>query len=1156
MSREGETEEDEDILSTATYILRPLAQDIPLSTEGQPDVADITCVELCEGNLYIGTSQAEILHFVSIPPDPSDDARVPTYIFASRLQPSYNAQAAVQHQHGVQQILVLPSVQKACVLCNGTLSFYTLPELSPAFGNTTVSNCTWVGGVDLNGEDEQQEHGIVIMICVKNKVRLVRVADEVRKVRDIQYPGCLKSMRRGEYACVADAHGYALLDVENQQKISLFPISSLDENLGAGKVEDVSGDLMPTRPGTTRPESSQGGHGRSTSLGNIVGNIGRRQASPRPSTRDNSGALTPEPVLEDSSKSRSSSHTRTESTPDSSISRNHTAATDKALPIPPRSDSLKHPQHRDQVLAPHICSPSATEFLLTTGTSKNESGVGLFVNLDGDVVRGTMEFSKYPSSIVIDPESSEHGNPSNNENSSGFVLATLPHSMRGVEGLAIEIQRWDDENAHETEWIEVPKVSRHSIDDESAQNESKYGHGLRSVTSAVPLHHSEVGDLLRAGRFRLSEGRESSQENAKQEAVRDNEEIAFGRRFGDSMTNILLWSDSGVWSVSRNPLVMRLDAALTRAFVRQPTQQRVILERNEVIRVVSTIRGQEPTTETEFLSLEYIRQKASIMLFADLVRRAASSDHIASADLRITESLLMEGGVDPRIILSLLPPLSEEVIEGEQGIWIHNGLLSVTKEFLYLVRGLTNPMGDKELQQLVKRYLTAWRQRKGFGSIADEREVFHTVDAALLQVLLIQDPNVRSHPSRPPPERQELYSFVDSGVDCFDRAVAILEQHSRLYTLSRLYQSRRLSRKVLETWQRIVEGDKDIDRGLVDGENEVRKYLTNVRDHSIVDEFGTWLAKRNPALGVQIFTNETSKVKWEPHQVLMLLRRRAPNAVKDYLEHLVFGKKNIQYANDLISYYLDNVLTVLGSSDTAKDQLAQTYEVYRALRPPKPTYREYITENALPESWWHDRLRLLELIGGSHGSDFAYDVQQVLDRIEPFEQDLVPESIILDGRQGRHKQALKLLTHGLGDYHTAVNYCLLGGASMFHPTQGTVPAPSHEEQSLLFNNVLNEFLRIEDVDDRLEQTRELLSRFSGWFDVRQVLELVPEDWSVEILSGFLISAFRQLVHEKNEVMIMKALSGAENLQVASTFIEKVREMGPQIDGGENTQGIT
>ncbi|KAK4696469.1 vacuolar protein sorting-associated protein 3, partial [Lecanoromycetidae sp. Uapishka_2] len=517
--------------------------------------------------------------------------------------------------------------------------------------------------------------------------------------------------------------------------------------------------------------------------------------------------------------------------------------------------------------------------------------------------------------------------------------------------------------------------------------------------------------------------------------------------------------------------------------------------------------------------------------------------------MRITEGLFLEGGVDPRVILSLIPLLREEVIEGAKGIWIHSGLIPVVERYRILTPRSFETLTMRDTLDLIKRYLGAWRQRKGFGSIADEIEVFQTVDAALLRLLLEQDGQDASRPNKPSPTRIELYALVDSGVDCFDRAIALLEQYKRLFVLSRLYQSRRMARKVLEVWRRIIEGDADEGGGLVDGEAEVRRYLVNIKDTALVDEYGTWLARRNPSLGVQVFTNDSSRVKWEPHQVVMLLRRKAPDAVKVYLEHLVFGKKNVQYANDLISYYLDSVLTVLGSSEEARNILSQSYESYRALHPPKPTYRQFIIENAVPLPWWHDRLRLLELIGGSHGSDFSYDVENILSRIEPFEEDLVPESIILDGRQGRHKQALRLLTHGLGDYHTAVNYCLLGGASIFHPTTGSAAliAPSQDEQAVLFGYLLTEFLRIEDVGDRLERTSELLERFGSWYDVRDVLELIPESWSVELVSGFLVSSFRRLVHERNEATITKALSGAENLQIAAAFVEKCSAIGPRVE---------
>ena len=1161
--------------STGSYVLRPLVQDIPLSTEEHASAACITCVELCDANLYIGTSQAEILHFVSIPADPAEESSGPQYIFASRLQPASSPHASGPSHavFGVQQILVLPKVQKACILCNGTLSFYSLPELSPVF-NGTVPNCTWVGGVDLSSKSITEENGAVVMICVKNKVRLMQIRDEARKVRDIEFPGCLISTRRGKFACVADNHSYALLDVENQQKITLFAISSLDENTAGGQVESISTTTDPTAARTShssRPVSSEGaadgrGHGRNTSLGAFVGGLGRRQASPQSTNRDRSGLATPEPITRDASPSPASTRNRSTSKPENLTPRPLTS--DRPLTIPParpeRSDSLRglSPARLRPfaALLPHICSPTPTEFLLTTGTNENEAGVGIFVNLDGDVVRGTLQFTRYPQALVLDGSGIETEDVPADEDREGFVLATMTNSGDDSNRCVIEIQRWDVDEGGNKELIHIPDPLLTVTGQNLSDCPSPETLGLRTINTPVTVPFPEIGELLRGKRLslptmdsELNRPQESGTESLTTEELemsRNKDEIEFGSRLGGPVGRITLWSGSSVWWVVRNPIATRLNAAIDEVLESGPQEKPYHgIERSRIIQVINGIRGQEATSETEFLSLEYIRQKASLILFADLITRPLSLSNIQAADLRITEGVLMEGGVDPRVILTLMPVFREEVVEGPKGIWIHAGLISVVARFKSATRKSFEELATPDMLNLIKRYLGAWRQRKGFGSIADEVEVFLTVDAALLRVLLEQDRQDPSRMSRPSPTRIELYALVDSGVDCFDHAITLLERYKRLYVLSRLYQSRRMARKVLDTWRRIIEGERDEGGGLADGENEVRKYLMNKQDTGLVDEYGTWLARRNPALGVQVFTNDSSRVKWEPQQVVMLLRRKAPDAVKVYLEHLVFGKKNVRYANDLISYYLDNVLNVLGSSDEARDVLSQSYESYKALHPPKPTYRQFITDNTVPMPWWHDRLRLLELIGGSHGSDFSYDVGNILSRIEPFEQDLVPESIILDGRQGRHKQALRLLTHGLGDYHTAVNYCLLGGASIFHPRSGSaaIAAPSQEEQAILFGYLLTEFLRIEDFSDRLERTSELLERFGSWYDVRDVLELIPESWSVELVSGFLVSSFRRLVRERREATVTKALSGAENLQIAAAFVEKCSELGPQIE---------
>ena len=249
-------------------------------------------------------------------------------------------------------------------------------------------------------------------------------------------------------------------------------------------------------------------------------------------------------------------------------------------------------------------------------------------------------------------------------------------------------------------------------------------------------------------------------------------------------------------------------------------------------------------------------------------------------------------------------------------------------------------------------------------------------------------------------------------------------------------------------------------------------------------------------------------------------------------------------------------MSKLKDSPESRSFLSQTYETYRALRPPKPTYRQFITDNGIDSEWWHSRLRLLHLLGSSQGPASSYNVLKILTRLEPYVDELVPEMIILNGRQGRHKEALHLLTHGLGDFDTAISYCLLGGSSIYRPATGFVPQdslPSKEEQAILFKYLLHEFLAIEDMNDRIERTGELLERFGGWFDAAYVLSLLPDSSSIEMFSAFLINALQRLVRERSETVIVKALSGAENLKTSEQFIEKAKEVGPIMDHG---QGIT
>lgn len=1013
---------------------------------------------------------------MSIPPDPSSASDQPEYILASRNEPAYTSpQTSPFKTPGVEQILLLPQVGKACILCNGTVTFYTLPELSPAFGGKIKqSDCTWIGGLDRNfiEEDQDPSQGAVIIICLKSKLRLIRIGDKPFKVSDIDVGSVLGIQRRDDLACVADSKSYALLDVVNQRKIDLFPISSIPDSPPARSGSPLGDPPQIDRP-LARSVSARNphrpphlrGHERQTSLG----------SSPHPSDR-----LRPESPWPARSVSRSGTS--------QSPSRSQSPAVDidgKPLPDPPqRVPSPPKPVTSAIPLKPHVASPTPNEFLLTTGTSQDEPGVGMFVNLDGDVVRGTVDFASYPDSLLLDGSGIDSASlpMPGSAPDEGYILAIVRREHRRM----IEYQRWDvgaGEPQHVKGWLSLPKFD---TDDDA----KSFAVGLRTAATGINLTVPEIGSALSLRRLNLTSSASSDEEA---DAKRSKDEDQLITQFANIQARVLLYARDRISWVVRNPIVVRLESQLRASRIISETTFTV--HRADVQKIINSLRGQEATNEFEFLGFNYVRQQASLLLLIDLILTTKAGKLASEQDKRSTIEALVLDDIDPRILLSIIPVLSEEVIEGSQGIWVPGGLrdtiqaFKTTQDLSDIHTDTTGPFGAN-LLLVIKDYLLVWRRKKGFGSVADETSVSLTVDAALLHLLLILDANSPRGPARQGSLRAELNDVVDHGVECFHRAVELLENYHRLYILSRLYQSRKQISQVLATWKRILDGEQDAGGELVDGEQDVRKYLARIKDPQLVSDYGTWLANRNPRLGAQIFADENSRVRFTPTEAVDLLKEKAPGAVKDFLEHLVFGKNNIHYVNDLISFYLDTVLSSISSDENTRTMLTDSYSTYRALRPPKPTYRQFITDNAVDATWYANRLRLLQLIGGSHDAASRYDVDKLAERLQPYSDVLVPEMIILNGRRGEHIEALRLLVHGLGDYDTAIRYCLLGGSSIFNPSgavsDDSLKLPEKEEQEVLFRHLLHEFMRIEDEEERVERSAELLEKFGSLFDVGDV----------------------------------------------------------------------
>lgn len=1083
------------------------------------------------------------------------------------------------------------------MLCNNTVTFYSLPELSPVFGTVRVKNCYWIGGLDLNqlgdaaeGLDEHRPAGETIMLSLARKIQVVRVGEDARVFKQIDFSGSTISVRRDSIACVADSKNYALLDVDRQLKIPLMSISSLDDSQpNIGQAQNIAGNsdvgiLRSSSSAQPRPSSSgtneTHGHNRSTSLGGFMSQAIRRQGT----TGDGY----------DSDVQGSDSPRRTGS-PDKQGSQD-SGSTDKPLPSPPgtvtsHAPKLAAAKTAPVILKPHIVSPTSDEFLLVTGTGPQDPGIGMFVNLDGDPTRPTLQFDKYPKEIVIDGGVSDlsSSRPSIGDEEEGYVLASLTRQLEDGLHVGLEIQRWDlnvGEGEPQKFWLEAPVTVPQIADD----TKTHLTLGIRSLRGSEESNLKEVMDRLCQKKFspfstgqidastmslrsmdsrtafsleRLNQERELFERDDDEsplpegwEAMRNEEEEEFARRFAKTSSRLAVWWGNRLWWAVRNPLLLQLDARIASTAMEDCKPPHTMEERRQLFSILAAIRGRDAKTELEFMTFNYIRQRASVLLFTSFLH---SKEIPFPPELKAMEEVLLDSNLDPRIVLGLIPGLRNEIIEPRKGIWIFGGVKGTVERYMasekfgqigHTVHDLAEPT-----LLFTKSYLWSARRKKGMASTGNEGEVFKTVDASLLVVLLELDKDTAPGLGKSGSIRSELYELVDKGVDCFDRAVDLLESYHRLFVLSRLYQSRKMASDVLYTWKRIIEGGEDRGGEFKDGELRVREYLSKISSQALVQEYGLWLANRNPKLGVQVFADDKGRApKFEPAQVVAILREEAPDAVKYYLEHLVFGKGHTAYVNELITYYLDIVISHLKSSAQAREAIAGTYEAYRALRPPKPTYRQFLNDNAPPEDEvWHSRLRLLQLLGETHEYDFKTiraRITQAFPAAKAEEQLLVPEAIILDGRERRHEEALRLLVHRLGDYDTAVSYCLRGGASIYTPHPGRRESmPTEDTQAGLFRALLGEFLAIEDVSDRVEQTSALLERFGGWFDIMEVLEQIPDGWSVDVVAGFLITALRRLVAERHETEVASRLSSAENLRVNWDLVVKIEEKGPMVETG-------
>ncbi|XP_053384249.1 transforming growth factor-beta receptor-associated protein 1-like [Mercenaria mercenaria] len=393
--------------------------------------------------------------------------------------------------------------------------------------------------------------------------------------------------------------------------------------------------------------------------------------------------------------------------------------------------------------------------------------------------------------------------------------------------------------------------------------------------------------------------------------------------------------------------------------------------------------------------------------------------------------------------------------------------------------------GDQNVISQYKTFLITYLE--DIRGTKDSHGLKQEIDVALLKL----------YAERNSPELVPLVE-EDSGCELKD-CVEWLEKYNRHHALALLYKYHGDNDKALNIWTRLVNGD--IQDQLFPGFEFVVNFLSSLSDHDLVWKYIDWALERDQEFSIKILTErpaqEPPSERLRSDTVIDYLHRY-PKAVVTYLEYLIFQRKleKEKYHTHLAVLYLDNVLQLMKNNSVKKEQIDMARSKLRHMLQMSSLYR----------------------------------VQLILGKAK--EQEMHAECAILYGKLEDHEKALKILVHKLRDYGAAENYCLVNSEGhdsnyrkrLFHILLSVYLDPANEKKDLM-----------------VEPAIKLLNSNVADFDVAKVIQIIPDNWSIALLSEFLKKAVRTNMHSQRMTRVERMMSRGENLLVKEISIEEQRE---------------
>ncbi|GMM57309.1 CORVET complex subunit [Maudiozyma humilis] len=197
--------------SKGPWFTFPIISDLPEDNE-------ISVIESYDEHVYIGTTSGEILHYFEI--------ECGNYLLVSRT----NFDESNKDQQGsIDKIIILPTIEKACILSASRVVLFLLPEMAPA---PNVERIAHVNDVVLRnipkGNDKRFKNSYELLLFSDEHVRNLVVSENgFRQNKQYDFKLIETGVCHDSIVMTAKLNNYEIVNLGRSQVIPLFRISEL-----------------------------------------------------------------------------------------------------------------------------------------------------------------------------------------------------------------------------------------------------------------------------------------------------------------------------------------------------------------------------------------------------------------------------------------------------------------------------------------------------------------------------------------------------------------------------------------------------------------------------------------------------------------------------------------------------------------------------------------------------------------------------------------------------------------------------------------------------------------------------------------------------------------------------------------------------------------